>query len=425
MRNIIILVVILALLTGGCDRYIETEGLEFSLPEAPPVPLSVTALHLSESIMITWEIADTVANMSFNVYYPDSLEDGGILWENTSIFSSTITGLVNGRQYYFMVAAVMPDGLEGYKSDPVATSPGLLSATINNGDEYTSSRNVSITFIVPVIASLMQVSEDPLFADAVWRSYASIVSFELSAGDDTKHIYARFRFADGSETGIAEAVSDSIILDTETHIDSVYYTPIGETFSAGDFINFYVRTSENGGEGRISFPGQSALTLAYNEGLSNPAGDIYIYSRNYEIPAGLELVDGEVSGGFIDAAGNNAAVVNAPALLNISNPPTPVTLVAVTVSSSEIRLNWSQSIDNDFAAYQVYRGSNGGVTNNTDPITVIESRATITYTDEELTAGMEYFYIIYVYDKTGLTAASNVVSATTLSGPGPTGLISP
>ena len=417
MKNtIIILTMIMALMMAGCDRYIESEDLEFTLPEAPPVPVSVTVIHLAESVMVTWEITDTLANMSFNIYYTDSIDGEGLLWENTAEFTSTITGLVTGRIYYFKVASVLADGLEGYKSEPVATTPGLISAVINSGDEYTDSRNVSISFIVPAIASLMQISEDPLFTNAVWRSYAPVTSFELSAGDGSKSIYVRFRFADGSESDVTNAISDSIILDTETYIDSVYYSPSGVTFSAGDFIDFYVKTSENGEEGRISFSGQSALILTYNEALSNPAGNVYIYSRSYEIPAGLELIDGQVAGGFIDAAGNFADAVYAPFLLNIANPPTPVSLVAVPVSSSTVRLNWSQSIDSDFAAYQIYRGPTAGISNNTDPITVIESKSELTFTDEGLTAGTEYYYVIYVYDKTGLTAASGVVSAVTLSG---------
>ena len=401
-------------MAGGCDRYIESEDLEFDLPEAPPVPLMVQAAHVSEDIRVSWEVADTLVDMTFNVYYTDSIGKTPTLWVNTAEYTSTVTGLVSGRTYYFMVATVLADGLEGGMSDPVSTSPGVLSMVINDGDAYTGSRNVLIDFIVPVPALLMQVAEDPLFTDAVWENYAAIKAFELSAGDGIKHLYARFRFGDGSESDQNGAVTDSIILDTEALIDSVYFVPDDVTFAAGDEIDFYLLTSEGEGEAGISFPGLNNLSLEYNAAMSDSGAGQYLYHRNYEIPADLELVDGVVSGRFSDAAGNNAATVNAPTPLNISNPPTPVTMSAVSESSSAVRLNWSQAIDGDFAAYQIYRGLDVSVSNDEEPVAVIGSRTTRTYKDENLDESTEYFYRIYVYDNTGLSAGSDVVSAVTL-----------
>ncbi|PKK84561.1 MAG: hypothetical protein CVT49_03015 [candidate division Zixibacteria bacterium HGW-Zixibacteria-1] len=414
MKLIILIIALLALLVGGCDRYIDSEDLDFSLPEAPPVPIYVKAIHLSESIMLDWQVPDTLANMSFKVYYTDSLGGPEQLWIKTAAYSTTVTGLVSGRLYYFMVSSVTSDGLEGEKSEPVATSPGLMSVVIGSGRKYTNSRSVRLDFIVPVTATVMQVTEDPLFTEAIWESYAPIKTFVLTAGDGVKYVYARFRFADGSETGIGSAVSDSIILDTETSINSVSYSPDDQVFAAGDSIAFSLETAEGDGSASITFPGQSSLALTFDEVQSNIGASRYVYSRIYEIPAGLEVVGGEVAGHFLDAAGNSAPIVNAPALLTISNPPSPVTAYATVESSSAIRLNWSQSVDDDFAAYHIYRGLTGSVSNSSDPIMVVTSRATRTYKDENLNESTQYFYRIYVYDNTGLSAASSVISAVTL-----------
>ena len=410
----LIIIALLALLAGGCDRYIDSEDLDFTLPEAPPVPVYVKAIHLSESIMLEWQVPDTLTGMSFNVYYTDSIGKPEQLWVKTAGFSTTITGLISGRQYYFMVSSVDGEGLEGEKSEPITTSPGLMSVVIAGGDIYTSSRNVRLDFIIPVAASVMQITEDPLFTDAVWEAYAAANTFELSAGDGVKHVYVRFRFADGSETDISAAVTDSIILDTETSIDAVYYTPDDQVFTAGDSVEFFVVSSEGDGTATISFTGQSSIALFFDEAQSNIGANRFVYSRIFEIPSGLEAVGVAVVGHFTDAAGNSAAVVNAPALLTISNPPSQVTAYAVAESSSAIRLSWSQSVDDDFAAYQIYRGSSAAVSNSSDPIAVITGRTTRSYKDENLDENKQYFYRIYVYDNTGLYAASTVVSAVTL-----------
>jgi len=420
MNIAVLIVIMMMVLAGGCDRYIESEDLEFTLPEAPPVPTAVMATHLVENIRLSWDISDTLPGLTFNVYYTDSLGKIPTLWENSVEYSSILTGLVPGRQYYFSVASVLSNGLEGLPSEPVSSSPGILSIVINDGDMFTDSRNVLIDFIVPVASNLMQLTEDPLFSGAVWESYSAVKPFELSPGDGVKHVYARFRFTDGSQSDMVEAVSDSIILDSEALIESVYFSPDDVTFSAGDSIEFFLLTTEGGGDARVSFAGQSALRLEYNELQSNPAGGEYVYSRQYEIPAGLELFDGVVTGGYIDAAGNSAPSVNAPTLLNISNPPTPVTMTAVSESSSAIRLNWSQAIDNDFAAYQVYRGLDASVSNSSEPISVISSRTMQAFKDESLDESTEYFYKIYVYDNTGLFAGSDVVSSVTLVNQNPT-----
>ncbi|MEW5923139.1 MAG: fibronectin type III domain-containing protein [Candidatus Zixiibacteriota bacterium] len=415
----IIFILLLALLTGGCDRYIDSEDLDFTLPEAPPVPIYVKAIHLSESIMLEWQVPDTLAGMSFNVYYTDSIGKPEKLWVKTIAYSATITGLISGHQYYFMVSSVNSDGLEGEKSEPITTSPGLMSVVIAGGDIYTNSRNVRLDFIVPVTATVLQVSEDALFNDAVWESYAAAKSFELSAGDGVKHVYARFRFADGSETDISGAVTDSIILDTETSISAVYFTPDDQVLVAGDSVEFFVVSSEGDGTATITFTGQSSIALTFNEAQSNIGANRYVYSRIFGIPTGLEAVGIEVVGHFTDAAGNTAATVNAPALLTISNPPSPVTMYAVAESSSSIRLSWSQSVDDDFSAYQIYRGLSAAVSNNSDPVAVITGRTTRSYKDENLDESTQYFYRIYVYDNTGLFAASTVVSAVTLANQAP------
>lgn len=408
------LILLIALLAAACSRYIESDDLDFELPGEPPVPISVRVILSSDVVNLSWQVSDTIANMSFKVYYSDSLDGDYSFWETTDQFSSTIRFLKSGQLYFFKVSSVMPDGLEGKKSTAVSTRVGVISAVINDGEEYTNSRNVAIRFVVPAPTSLMQVSEDATFASAHWETFTLSKSLELSPGDGIKHIYARFRFVDGSESDSTAAVSDSIILDTEAAIDSVYFVPGDITFAKDSTITFYIITGESGGEAEISFYQVSGLKLSYDEVASDAGAGKHVYSTNYVIPSQLEVIDGVVTGRFTDRAGNVAPEASASSLLNISNPPSAVTIVAVSESSSSIRLNWSRAVDDDFTAYHIFRGSDSTVSSDSEPVTVINSRSTLTFKDSGLDESTEYFYRIYVYDNTGLSAESNVASAVTL-----------
>jgi hypothetical protein len=189
--------------------------------------------------------------------------------------------------------------------------------------------------------------------------------------------------------------------------------PAGVVLAKDSTVNFYLVTNETDGSAEVSLPGVSSLALEFDDAASDTLSGRCVYSTEYIIPGNIEAVDAPLLGRFTDAAGNVATPVTSSELLNISNPPTPVTLVAVAESASSIRLNWSQSIDNDFAAYHIYRDFTEDVSNSSSPIAIISSKATLSFVDDGLDESTEYYYRIYVYDKTGLWAPSNVASAET------------
>ncbi len=93
----------------------------------------------------------------------------------------------------------------------------------------------------------------------VYESFSQNKSFELSAGEGEKILYARFLFADGAETG--ELITDNIRLDLKAEIDSVYFAPAGP-FVAFDTVVFTVETTEAGGTASVSIEGAGTVDLA-------------------------------------------------------------------------------------------------------------------------------------------------------------------
>jgi hypothetical protein len=240
------------------------------------------------------------------------------------------------------------------------------------------------------------------------------MSFDLSQGDGPKTVYALLTFADGTVAG--ELLSDQIILDTEARIDSVYFSPVGQTLSAGDTARFYVAAhGETGGSAQVSFVGVTRVRLndLATDGDQTPNDGIY--SSLWVVPVGLTVSEGVVTGSFTDAAGNAAPGAQAARLLNIrtNTPPTAVTLAVGLVDTATAHLSWTESADDDFESYRVYRSVSPGIDVNDDFLTIaiITSRGGTTH-DDYLSSPGTYYYRVFVFDSEGLTAGSNEVAVT-------------
>ncbi len=122
-----------------------------------------------------------------------------------------------------------------------------------------------------------------------------------------------------------------------------------------------------------------------------------------------------VTGHFIDEAGNQAPSFTAPGKVTIQSPPEAVVLFPPSAATqSALILYWTQNQDNDFYSYRIYRGKTNSVNNDSFLVNTILSRTSTSYTDTGLSSNTTYYYRVYVYDRSGLSGASNVESGTTL-----------
>ena len=102
----------------------------------------------------------------------------------------------------------------------------------------------------------------------------------------------------------------------------------------------------------------------------------------------------------------------------LNEVPTAVTLnepMQITIYS--ITLSWSESSDDDFEAYRLYRDSQSLINESSTLITIIKEKTTLTFTDTDLKSETTYYYKIYVEDENGLSNGSNMVNGTTLPAP--------
>jgi len=410
------LVAISLLINFGCNRTIDSTDPVRTLPDAPPTPINVSARLDNQSVTLLWEVLDTSSVRRFRIYLTDSSGEHARLRDSTpgAGFSRTLSGLALNQTVYFTVATVGREGIEGLRSFPplrVRMSP--LSIVIENGRTFTNRREVTVQANAPSGATNIKLSENADLSGAVFQPFSREQSFTLSAGDAVKHVYAQFVFDDGAQTG--SPVSDDITLDTRARIDTVYFRPSGTVFTTGSAIDFRVRTGESGGTAHIAFPGEDGITL-YDDGSGiDSMADDGVYAGRYIVPLAMAVTDGQVTGSFTDAAGNQAPSQPAFSTLSIAPTASAVQFTLVdAISSSEVSLNWSVSSSSDFSAYRLYRARSRTVTSDSTLIGTVSSASSATLVDTSLRENTWYFYRVYVFNQAGRSAASAVDSARTL-----------
>ena len=417
-RAVFSFVALATLTLVSCSRTFDSKTPTDPIPAAPPVPASVHLALIDSGLVVTWAVSDSAAAASFRIYLSDSGPSGDfLLTSSTSGFIDTLTGLINGKTYSVQVASVSLSGFEGERSTISTAVVGLFSMSIQNDEEFTNRTSVSITFFTPAGATAVRMSEDSTFANAAWQGFAGLKNFELSAGDGVKVVYAELQLADGSSLG--RSLRDSIILDTRAEITSLSHSPSGATLQAGDTVDFMLDGNEAKGTASVTF-GSQTLAL-FDDGLAPDAvAEDGVYTRRFVIPGGVEVNNQQIIGNFVDGAGNNALSYLDTALISIANPPAPVTVSALTLSQAAIRIEWTPSSASDFSSYRLFRSASPTVTESDELVTTVSTAGSTVFTDDGLSDNQTYYYRIYVYDVTNLSAPSNTVSAKTLINQPPT-----
>jgi len=421
MKKIILTIMIAALaLASGCEREIDSQTPLRSLPDPLPAPFNLSMELADRSVTLSWEMTDSSRVSRFRVYLAEADTAAYILRDSTFDYTTTIGELTVNKVYLFRVAAVDVNNIEGDRSIPIVSLIGLMQLTINNDDEYTNNREVRLQINTTNNATHVILSEDSLFNNDDYQPFNTITDFTLSDGDGVKEIFAGFIFSDGSQS--AAPVSDEIILDTRTEIDSVFFTPVQASFVTGEVITFGLDAGDYG-SGNVELDGTAHILLAgsdsvrlYDDGTDGDlVADDGIYMAEYVLPDGLALGNVQVNGRFVDAAGNvdTRAADNTLTVLNL---PTPVQIITVeAVSSSEISLTWTESVDDDFGSYRIYRDTDNTPDESPEMlVATVTSRTTLSITDTALDGATWYYYRVFVRNDLGMTSGSNIDSARTL-----------
>jgi len=93
----------------------------------------------------------------------------------------------------------------------------------------------------------------------------------------------------------------------------------------------------------------------------------------------------------------------------------PIDQVGIT----SLRLNWTPSTLDAFAAYAIYRSTSSSVSTGSTLVATLTDRETAAWVDTGLEARTQYYYRIYLIDTRDTYSGSDIASATTLGMPVP------
>lgn len=377
----------------------------------PGAPQNVVVMVADRRIQLSWEMSSEQGIAKYHIYRKDTLSAEIDLIDSTLTKQYADRNVKNGTLYYYEISAVNAKGYEGKRSEMVSARPNVFSLIIENGEEYTNKKSVTLNLTAPIGTRHMRIANDSLYTNSSWEIYKSTKSWTLSSGDGKKYVFVKFRDNEENETNVL--IFDTIVLDTKAVISQVTQNTNGQTKTPGQVIHFTIITGEPDGTAMIDIDEQAKNIALFDDGSNGDTqSDDGTYEINYTIPSGLEVVNAIITGHFTDRVGNVAQDVTAAGYVTIKQDPKAVILYPPVPGSSNdksLELYWSKSTDSDFSSYRLYRKTAPGVDTASTLITMITNIATTNFTDQNLNYNTDYHYRIYVFDQFGSSKGSNEV----------------
>jgi len=167
---------------------------------------------------------------------------------------------------------------------------------------------------------------------------------------------------------------------------------VSSTDGTNNMIVWAVGTGSTGDQRLHGYDGDTGAVIYAGGGTNETMAGTHSYSTT-----------GIVASGRIYVATNNKVYAfKLPAV-----PTPPSNLVATVVSSSQINLSWQDNSDNE-QTFQVFRTTSGRFRK----IAVVGANVTF-YSDVALSPNTTYHYKVRAHNRSGNSAFSNIVSATT------------
>jgi len=369
------------------------------------------ALSSAAQVTLAWDPNTETDLAGYKLYYGTSSGSYPSSVDVGNLTSYTLSGLLEGRTYYFAATAydlnVNESGFSNEVSKAIAdVTPPTVSITAPAAGATvlgTMTVSASANDNVGIVGVQFKLDGINLGAEDTTDAYSISWNSALAA-NGTHTLTAVARDAAGN-TAASAAVSVTvdntppvISLVSAFNIASSQATISWATNKASDSQVDYGPTMAYGS----STPLNSSLLTAHAVTLT---GLLATTTYHYRVKSR-------------DAAGNLATsadftLTTLIAVPDTTPPSVPTSLSASAVSSSQINLSWTASTDNvGVAGYTISRG---GSQIATTPLT--------SYSDMGLSPSIAYVYQVSAFDAAGYVSAQSApASAVTLSGPplGPT-----
>ncbi len=397
------------------DLLLPSETSYFSAPH------NIIATIGDTKVILTWTMASDSGVAAYYIFRKDSTTQADLV-DSTMNKEYTDSSVVNGHLYIYQISAVDSNGYEGKRSSEIIARPSVYDIIIEDGKKFTNNQTVSLKLTANVNTLYMMIANDSSFNNAAWEMYSPFKSWSLTPNDGVKHVYVKFRDSEGNIN--QRPVHSTIQLDTRASISSITENSDGNVLAPGHVIHFSLDAGEPNGTATIDISDKKFNIRLYDDGMNGDETALDgIYELDYTIPSGLKVANGIITGHFTDRAGNIADAITAPGRISIQSDPGSVILFISVQSGSgtqALELYWSESNEDDFSTYRLFRSTSSGVDTSSKLLTTIFDKSNTSYTDSDVNANDTYYYRLFVFDRFGLVKGSNQVSGNVESNTPPT-----
>jgi len=367
--------------TAGINAVVSAIFLGGASPvPGPPTGLSASAVSASQ-IGLSW-----TASSGATSYKIQRSPDGGTAWTQVGISGTTTftdSGLIPSTTYFYRVLASNGPGNSAPSNVASATTLAGLAYSQSPQGNWTGSYGADGYALLNWNggSDLVSLPQSSLVFDQgsryLWSNGTTAVQALQSPDTSTRHAATIY---DANQVRLH--LSFSTAYSGTIHIYVVDWDAIGrrETITVND------------GSG----PQTANITTDFSQGAW------------VNVPINV-AAGGTVTVSVTRTAGMNA-VVSGIFLGGAPQAPAPPTgLSASAVNASQIRLSWTAS--SGATSYKIQRSPDGST-----GWTQVGTSSTTTFTDSGLIPSTTYFYRVLASNGTGISAPSNVASATTSAG---------
>lgn len=339
----------------------------------------------------------------FETFYPVHL----IIWTTlidtlpNTIFSKTITGLDYGKHLY---------QVRTYNS--AGESFANFSLTI-----YALKTPTSLT-VNPISSNSIKLQWDPIDTNAtkivIARSLDGLTFTGLTSIDSTNSSYIDTSCSPNTKYWYKIKAKRDLNESNFSNSESAKTFPLGSPPAAptnlqGNAVNcnqVILSWSDNSMDETSYIVERKVEGGVYSVNATLPASTV-LYSDTTVSPNTKYYYRVKARNSFGDSDYSNEISLTTPPCGTVPNAPSNLTLTPL--SSSEIRLNWSDNSNNELG-FKIERKVEGGTYSE---ITILTANST-TFTDSGLMPDTKYYYRVRAYNSFGHSPYSNETSTNTL-----------
>jgi autotransporter-associated beta strand protein len=386
----------------------------------PPAPSSVTAYAGNNSALISWPV--TPGANTYNILRSTSSGSG---------YSSVATGVVgpvcgsgpsnatwldttatNGTAYYYVVQSVNPTGASANSSQsngvtPLSSISTTAPPTPTGVSATGTTGSVLVTWSPSVGANYYTVQRSTLYNNG---------GTLLSGSVTTAETYNTLGTITLTNTATGTSYTDSSPTNGATYSYTVMATSAAGSSAISTSTNAVPLAAAPASAPTVTAtPGVRQITVnwsavsgatGYNVEESTTSGGPYTYLTTV---SSLTYTDGSNADNtkyyYVIQANNSGGTSVNSAEVSATTAPAPPTGLVATPGNTQVKLSWTASAA--ATSYVVQRASVTG-----GPYTTIGSSFGTTYTDNNLTDGTTYYYVVAASNSNGTGLNSSEVNAT-------------